>query len=172
MQTKYLGVIVCAAVVGGALRAEASPIEVGSGVNDAALVIQFSDGALYEFDVNFGLTAADTTTGLGLFDIVEAATDLTTVRQTFGSSVFIDGIAFDGHNDSGFGGGDNWWHFWIRDAGEIGWTTTVASADDQIVEDGDANGWVYGSAGAPVPEPTTLALLAGFSLVLHKGSKR
>ena len=56
----------------------------GSGENEANVVIEFSDGGLYTFEVGFD----GTTTGLGLFDVIEAETTLTTVRDDFGFEEF------------------------------------------------------------------------------------
>lgn len=151
---------------GNATRADL--ITVGSGVNQAELVIEFSSGALFTFEVLFGVESTDTLTGLGLFDIVESETTLTTNRQDFGGSIFIDGITFSGHSDIGFGGDENWWHYWTMDAGELDWSTSFLAANQRIVSDGDADGWVYGKAAPPgiVPEPVTfVGLLAGVLLL-------
>ena len=93
--------------------AEASLLRqtVGSGANQAHVVVAFGDGANFIFDVNFD----GATTGLGLLDIIEADTTLTTVRQVFSFGTLVDGITFDGHSNIGFGGGDNFWHYWVRE---------------------------------------------------------
>ena len=146
--------------------ATATPIEVGTGDNSAGLYIEWGDSYIAEFLVKFEET---TVTGLGLFDITEAGTSLTTVRNDFGFGVFIDGITYDGHSDSGFGGGEDWWHYWIKDAGESSWTSPSFGAADRIVEDGDWDGWIYGRAGVPIPEPATIALLALGGVILWRG---
>jgi len=156
--------IVVLAITGSS--AIATPIEVGSGDNSAGLYIEWGDGYIAEFLVKFEET---TVTGLGLFDITEAETSLTTVRDDFGWGVFIDGITYDGHSDSGFGGGEDWWHYWIKDAGESFWTSPSFGAVDRIVEDGDCDGWIYGRAGVPIPEPVTIALLALGGIILWRG---
>jgi hypothetical protein len=143
----------------------AIPIEVGTGDNSAGLYIEWGDGYIAEFLVKFEET---TVTGLGLFDITEAGTSLTTVRNDFGWGVFVDGITYDGHSDTGFGGGEDWWHYWIKDAGDGSWTSPSFGAVDRIVEDGDWDGWVYGRAGTPIPEPATIALLALGGLFLKR----
>ena len=143
----------------------ATPIEVGTGGNNAGLYIEWSDGYIAEFLVKFEET---TVTGLGLFDITEAWIPLTTVRNDFGFGVFIDGITYDGHSDTGFGGGEDWWHYWIKDAGESFWTPPSFGAADRIVGDGDWDGWIYGRAGVPIPEPATIALLALGGLLLRR----
>ena len=144
----------------------AIPIEVGTGGNSAGLYIEWSDGYIAEFLIKFEET---TVTGLGLFDITEAGTSLTTVRNDFGFGVFIDGITYDGHSDTGFGGGEDWWHYWIKDAGESFWTSPSFGAVDRIVGDGDCDGWIYGRAGAPIPEPATIVLLAFGGVILWRG---
>jgi hypothetical protein len=152
----------------GASAAQADPIEVGSGENQADVVIEFSSGAWYEFDVFFD----GTTTGLGLFDIIEFETDLETVRLDFGFGEFIDGIIFDGHSDVGFGGGENWWHYWTREVGESSWTASFIGAADRTVTDGDADGWVYGNANPPVPEPTSAVFAAAVMVVVARRKGR
>ncbi|MCP4589504.1 MAG: hypothetical protein GY842_02040 [bacterium] len=151
------------AVVGTVCLAEgaqADTIEVGSGVNQAELWIEFGDGALYDFTISFGLVDADTSTGLALFDIVEAETSLTTVRQDWGEAgILIDGIAFDGHSDSGWTGGENYWHYWTMESDDTVWSSSMLAVGKRVVEDGDADGWVYGRAGAPAPEPASLGLV-------------
>lgn len=145
-------------------------ITVGSGVNQAELVVEFSTGALFTFEVLFGVEPTDTVTGLDLFDIVESETTLTTDRQDFGGAIFINGISFSGNSDIGFGGGENFWHYWLMDAGELDWSTSFLAANQRIVSDGDADGWVYGKATAPgiVPEPGTLLCLLVGALTLRR----
>lgn len=143
----------------------ADTIAVGQGVNQAGLYLEFSDGAIYQFEVAFGTAPADMVTGLGLFDILESETDLTTVRMPFGDDVFIDGISFDGHDDAGFGGGDNWWHYWTWESDTTEWAASTVAVNDRLVGDGDADGWVYGRAGVPVPEPGMLMLWCCGALV-------
>jgi len=143
-----------------ACPAMADMIEVGSGDNSAELYLEFNDGAVYEFNISFD----DTTTGLGLFDTIEAETTLTTDRQDYGNGPFINGITYDGHSNIGFDGGENWWHFWIKDGPQEEWTAASYGVSDRIIEDGYSDGWIYGRASA-VPEPSALALLALGSLV-------
>jgi len=153
----YVVLMVCAFTTG----ARASTITVGSGSNQAILLVDFSDGADYTFDVHFD----GTTTGIGLFDVIEAGTTLTTNRQTFGSDVYIDGISFQGHSDSGYGGGDNWWHYWNKDIGQSDWAFASVGPSSRTVEDGFWDGWVYGNENAPVPEPSAIVILASGALL-------
>jgi hypothetical protein len=147
------GVCLSAATAGG------SPIEAGSGDNHATLVINFGDGANYVFDVAFD----GAPTGLGLFDIVEDWTTLTTVRNDFGWGVYVDGIAYEGHSNAGYGGGEDWWHYWIKDTETAAWESPMDfGASGRLVSNGSYDGWVFGSADVPVvaPDPATLGLLA------------
>ena len=143
----------------------ATPVEVGTGDNIADLYIEWSDGYIAEFIVSFEELSV---TGIGLFDIVEAETTLTTIREDYGWGIFIDGIEFNGHSNVGYGGGEDWWHYWIKDAGESEWAAPVFGTADRIVYDDDADGWIYGRAGAPIPEPCTIALLGLGGLLLRK----
>ena len=133
-------------------------IAVGSGDDHATLVLNFSDGADFVFDVAF----TGTPTGLGLFDLIEAETALTTVRNDFGWGVYIDGIACAGHSNSGYGGGEDYWHYWIKDSETAAWESPWDfGASDRIVSNGAYDGWVYGTDAVPAtPEPATLALVA------------
>jgi hypothetical protein len=150
-------------IIAGA-AASAMTVEVGDGNNIADLYIEWSDGYIAEFLVYF---ETDTITGLELFDVVESETTLTTIRQDYGWGVFIDGITYEAHSDIGFGGGENWWHFWINN-NDQGWFLPAYGVSDRVLHDGDADGWIYGRAGQPVPEPTTLVLLAIAAMVLRK----
>lgn len=151
-------------LLGVSLAVGADPIRVGSGENVAYSVINFDDGANYTFEVYFD----GTTTGLGLFDIIEANSDLSTDRQNFGFGIFINGITFEGHSNIGYAGGENWWHYWTKDSEEASWTSPFIGAGDRVVPNGGSDGWVYGRAGAPLPEPAGLMLLALGSLLLHR----
>jgi len=136
-------------------------ITVGSGSNEASLLVNFSDGAEYTFDVFFN----GAMTGIGLFDAIEAGTTLTTARQTFGSDTYIDGISFQGHSDSGYAGGENWWHYWTKDIGQSNWSFAFTGPSSRTVEDGFWDGWVYGNENAPVPEPSAILILASGALL-------
>ncbi len=158
-----------ASVAVGAAEVKASAIDVGSGGDSAQVYVEFKDGAIFTFDVAFDAP----TTGIGLFDIIEAESTLTTVRQDFGFGVFIDGISFMGHSNVGFGGGDDWWHYWTKDAGEATWTSPPIGAADRVVLNGGMDGWVYGHGGPPVPEPAAAALmLIGGAMLARPGRRR
>lgn len=158
------GLLAVGLLAGLALQASASVIPVGSGNHQAAVVINFKDGAAYEFAVSFD----GTTTGMGLLDIIRSQTTLSLTLQDYGWGALVDGIGFDGHSDVGFGGGDDWWQYWTRESGSEDWKTSFAGAADRVVNDGAWDGWVYGRATAPiVPEPSSwIVLSAGASLLL------
>jgi len=150
-----------------ALGAQAAPIQVGSGASTATVVIEFQDTATYEFAVLFD----GPQTGLGLFDIIEASVPLTTERQDFGFGVFIDGISYDGHTNSGYAGGEDWWHYYTYDFAADGWVAPSVGALDRPIGDGDRDGWVYGRSWATVPEPASLGLLGVGCLALIRRRK-
>ncbi len=132
--------------------AAAVPLEVGSGVNTASVYIEWSDGFSAEFLVHFGQAESDTTTGLGLMDIIEAETELTTVRQDFGWGMYVDGISYQGHSDAGYGGAALWWHYWENNAGSRNlWQSSATGAAGRTVAHGDADAWIYGSEDEPEP---------------------
>lgn len=141
----------------------AEKFTVGTGQNSAGLYIEWSDGYIAEFAVRFESVSI---TGLNLFDMVEASLGLTTVRLNYGTSVFIDGISFNGHSNIGYGGGENWWHQWIKNGdGNWEWGSGVS---ERILNNGDSDGWIYGRAGEPVPEPLSVALFGLSGLILSR----
>ncbi len=145
-----------------AIRSTAAPVEVGGGVNEARLYVEWADGFRVEYLVRFGQTETDTITGLELLDLVEAETELTTVRADYGWGVAVDGISYQDHSAVGYAGGDLWWHYWNDPAGSReGWISPWTGAADRVVRHGDADGWIYGHADAPRPT-WELPFLAGY----------
>lgn len=158
-------IVVLSAVLVISSLANAEEFTVGTGQNDAGLYIEWNDGYIAQFQVRFD---SPSVTGIGLFDIVEASTGLTTVRQQFGSDIFIDGISFNGHSNIGYGGGADWWHYWTKDIGQADWMSPAFGASDRVVYNGDSDGWIYGRDGEPVPEPVSIALFGLGGLLLSR----
>jgi len=161
-------VVAVAAFMGAGALAEATVIPVGSGSKEASVQIDFADGAFYTFGVAFD----GPMTGMGLLDIIEANTTLTSVRTDFGWAVMLDGFTYDGHSNIGYGGGEDWWHYWAKDSGQSPWAYQMKGALERIVSDGSWDGWVYGRAEAPIPEPATALLLCVAGSLLLRRSRR
>jgi hypothetical protein len=160
MKIQSLLVLGCLCIARGIVGA--TPIEVGTGVNDASVYIEWSDGFNVEFLVHFGLAESDTTTGLGLIDVIEAETALETVREHFDFGAYIDGISYEEHSDIGYGGGDLYWHYWENDAGSRRpWLASGTGASGRTVAHGDTDAWVYGHGETPKP-PSENPYLAGY----------
>lgn len=153
----------CVLVVAGS--AIGSVIEVGSGGKTAGLVVNFKDGAAYEFRVHFD----GEMTGMGLLDVVEAHSALVVQKQDFGWGVFVDGLAFEGHRNAGYGGGDDWWQYWTRGGVEQEWEASMIGASDRVVLSGQFDGWVYGRATEPVvPEPVGIVFFVATASLLMR----
>lgn len=154
--------------VGSAHTSNAYLTQLGDGDYRAYLVINFDSGAIYEFEVNFSDLLWS---GRDLLNFVEAETSLVSHQQSFdfggGPIFFLDGLEFDGHSNIGFAGGDNWWHYWVRD-GETGeWEMPMFGFSDRQLSDGSWDGWVYGNSNPPmlIPEPGT-AILLGMGILM------
>jgi hypothetical protein len=134
----------------------ADVISVGSGVNTAGVYIEWSDGYWTEFEVKFGQDKTDTTTGLALLQELDSAgsIDFTLTTMDYGWGIAIEGIEYvDGalsHYNPGWVEDEEWWHYWIRNAGEVEWSSSLVGSDVRIVSDGDMDGWIYGRAGTPL----------------------
>ena len=149
----------------------ATPIEVGTGGNNAGLYIEWSDGYIAELLISFD----GTVTGEGLFDTVDTGLgDNFVVTKVYyeGFGAAIDGIYYnDGfieHFNPGWVGGEDWWHYWTKDAGETNWSFSSVGCSDRTVGNGDMDGWIYGRAGVPIPEPVTVALLGLGALLVRR----
>jgi len=173
MKTKISKKLICASIV---LIVSSSiiamPIEVGTGVNTAGVYIEWSDGFIAEFDINFGQSTLDTITGADLLLTLDGElSDFTLIYTNWGSEtapdLFVSGIEYQGHINSGYGGGENWWHYWIKDVDESEWISPMYGMSNRTVCNGDMDGWIYGRS-TTIPEPTTIALLTLGGLLLRR----
>jgi hypothetical protein len=139
----------------------AAPISVGSGQDWAGVRIEWDDGYAAEFLVSFD----DSMTGMGLLDAIASETALIITKQDYGWGEFVDGFSFEDHSNIGYGGDEDWWHYYTKDAGQIEWTASWVGASDRIVSSGDWDGWSYGHV---IPEPATLILLAIGAYIARK----
>jgi hypothetical protein len=150
----------------------AVPVEVGSGQNQAGLFVMWSDGYSVEFKVNFD----SNTTGLELLETVdtELADNFTVTTKDWGWGITIEGIEYidnfsEIHFNPGYIDGENWWHYWNKNAGEAEWTFSWVGCSARLVNDGDCDGWVYGFN--TIPEPATI-LLFGSGIILLRRRKK
>lgn len=152
--------------------ATAVPVVVGSGVNSAGVYMEWSDGFVAEFEVSFGLISSDTVTGADLLLTLDnELADFTFAYINYGTEqdpdLFIDGITYLTHSNGGYEGDADWWHYWLKDAGEADWISSGTGMSGRIVHDGDMDGWIYGRDTA-VPEPAAIAILALGAVILRK----
>lgn len=150
----------------------AVPIEVGSGQNQAGVFVMWSDGYSAEFNVNFD----DSVTGLEMLETVdtELVDNFAVTTKDWGWGITIEGIEYIDdfgviHFNPGYIDGENWWHYWNKNAGEAEWTFSWLGCLDRQVNDGDADGWVYGFD--TIPEPATI-LLFGSGITLLRRRKK
>jgi hypothetical protein len=120
----------------------------GSGPELATVAIEFEDGAEFLFEVLFEESAPPS--GLDAMLILESELpSFSLVLVDFGFGLLIDGIAYDGHSNEGFGGGERYWHYWTRPDALAPWAFSAIGAGDRLLSDGTWDGWVYGSALPP-----------------------
>lgn len=149
------------------VSAGATLIPVGQGNNTATVSIEWSDGYVAEFLVSF---AQETVTSYDLMAAIDGLEDVTMVFGNFGTvdvpNYYLDGVTYDTHSNIGYQLGENWWHQWSKDAG--GEWAFGAGMSATVISDGDSEGWIYGRAGTPVPEPATLLLLSLGGVMLRR----
>jgi hypothetical protein len=125
---------------------------VGGGPDLARVAIEFEDGAEFLFEVLFDESIP--ITGLDAMLTLESELpSFSLVLIDFGFGLLIDGIHYDGHSNEGFGGGERYWHYWIRPDELAPWSFSDVGAADRLLSNGAWDGWVYGTALAPSPEP-------------------
>jgi hypothetical protein len=122
---------------------------VGTGGSFAKVLVEFGDGAIYAFGVSF---ADPSTSGIGLMDLIEAGTTLTTQREYYeGLGWIIEGISYHGHTsvDDWYHDPDAWWRYWVQDP-PAGWEMPQDyGASGRIATDGCADAWVFGHDSTP-----------------------
>jgi len=151
-------------VLAGVYTVQAMPIEVGEGDHAAGAYIEWKDGFSLEFVLNF---AEESISGVELIRRIAQETALTAVVEDHGFGEYVDNIAWGDHSDGGYLGGEDWWHYWIKDAGQDWVSPQTFGASGRVVVDGVSDGWVYGRAG--IPEPATLMLIgAGMVFVRRR----
>ncbi|MBP7050628.1 MAG: hypothetical protein KBE65_06410 [Phycisphaerae bacterium] len=147
--------------------ASAELIEVGAGVNKANVYIEWQDGFSIEFLVRFGQTESETTTGIGLLDIIEAETELVTVRMDYDWGIAVEGFVYQDHNNVGYVEGAMWWHYWNDNIGSTdAWASSWTGASDRIVRHGDADAWIYGRDDGPKPQ-WEIPFLSGYGQYVY-----
>ena len=161
-------IVITIAVLLLAAFSPATLIEVGNGSNLANVTIEWSDGYVADFAVYFDV---ESVTGYDVMALINDEVDaVTIVFQNYGTvetpSWFLDGITLGDHSNSGYGGGEDWWHQWVK-VSDGGWQWGYGMSTT-IMTDGDSQAFIYGRAGAPVPEPLTFALLGAGMLLVRK----
>ncbi len=143
----------CAAVVllAGVCAVQAMPIEIGSGDKAAGIYIEWKDGFGVEFVVRF---EQESISGLDLIRRAAADSSLTLDVQSYEWGEMLNGIAYAGHINEGYDGGDDWWHYWVKDPEQDWISPQTYGASERVVADGSWDGWVYGRA--TIPEPAVL----------------
>ena len=139
----------------------AGEIPVGSGPDDVQVVFNWSDGFVADYDVNFTPGASGTIDG---YDASQAATadsnltlDWTNFRTVADPNYFLNVATYaGGHTGSGatynsVTAPNNYWHEWFNNGS--GWIFGHGASVDML-SNGGAIGWVFGSNAMPVSEPT------------------
>jgi hypothetical protein len=143
-------------------QAHADLVTLGNGPNKATAVVNFSDGYAVQFDYFFSDSSLTGSSLLKKIDDDSAAFSTSVQHYSFGD--FVNGLTYldklgTTHTNSGYGGGSNWWHYWVKDLATDPWVSPEDyGAADRVVTHGTFDGWVYGSERAPVA-PTAGAVV-------------
>ncbi|HWB55083.1 MAG TPA: hypothetical protein VG722_12855 [Tepidisphaeraceae bacterium] len=148
------------------ISSRASIIPVGTGDSTSYVVLNFSDGAVYQFDVSYD--ASSSPTGMDLLNEIAASQPLVIDAQTYDIGTYVNGLTYGSDSDDGYAGGDDWWHYWVRDSESDPWTSPADLASNRTVSNGSWDGWVYGNDSAPVPEPAMALSASGLLLLIRR----
>jgi hypothetical protein len=155
--------------------AAAAPTPIGVGVDQVGVVLNFSDGFILDYALDYGASPSDTIGGATATADVSSTylpVDNTTPATpnplgdqnlslqwtvySFGD-LLQEATYTGGHTDTDtYVYGDpstyeDYWHEWTNDG--TGWSFVE---DTDTISSGDSVGWVFGSDNAPaVPEPAT-----------------
>ena len=165
-----------AVVTGFCGSANGAPVDIGSGPNSAEVVFNFPDGFVSDYNVHFSGATAD---GFSLTSAADAGdSNLALSWSDFGASGQFLTVASYAGGHVGDGSvfnearPEDWWHEWTGASPAAAWTFGNGASTDTVA-DGGRFGWVFGSAAAPVPEPTVAGglLLAGAGGLLARSRR-
>jgi hypothetical protein len=161
-----LAAVITEAASAGPIYVE--PITAGSGPDSAYVQIEFLTGEAFLFEVFFD--GFDVST-FDLLQTLDAEVDLTLEYIDFGGfGPFVTGLGWDGQYNSGDGsGGEDFWHFYIRDSIALPWEFAPVGVSDRIVHDGSWDAFVFGRPDLPielipVPAPPAGAIMLALAL--------
>lgn len=186
MQARFLSVLTAVVLflsLGVTSPARADLVSLGSGENKAFAVINFDDGYKVQFELFFSEASITGTELLQKIDTLSDKFSIDTIDFGPGLGLFVDGISYTDstntlHSNLGYGGGDAWWHYWVRESATDTWTSpeTYGSSSRTVVN-GSWDGWVYGNArnpllpdtrgggGGPTPVPLPAASWMGLAML-------
>jgi hypothetical protein len=125
----------------------------GTGVNTAALVVDFAPGNgasdSFAFGVRFGTSPSDTITGLQLLQAVYDGNPNFDFHYTqFDNGAYVDEIAYKQYdsppipNPTGV-----WWTYWTSSSVGQPWTSPDFGCSSRIVSNGSIDGWLAQATG-------------------------
>ncbi len=160
---------------------------VGSGSNEAAVVIDFNDGQAPKSYV-WGFRWNGSATGeTALRAIVNADANLDAVIDSFSFGASLNTASYlpltgGGYRHSraqDFGAGEVYWSYWTSANESSSWGFASTGMTDRVLVNGAVDGWAFSNPGynaippaapvAAVPEPASiLALSAGVASLLRR----